>query len=233
MNLTAIITIIEGENSDFKSVIADLEASNEESKEQIEQLKEGIIKLTQQNDELNTSNENLVSILTFLKQTGTDLNTTVDELTKFLGNEINQNAVLVLMSLEISYQNVYKYWTVPGIFEDLFGEKSWILDRNSPIGVNDYPKLMEYLKDHVSSEVCADISDFENFLVNDPIIGYNGGDPPVDISFRSMQSGVERYFASLMDYYFSFDDNGVSKHQWMEAEYDCRNLAEEQRFRWS
>lgn len=232
LNLTATINIIEGQNSNYQAVISDLEATNEESKRQIGLLEEGLIQLKEQNDELDASNENLVSILTFMTQTGIDLNTTIDELTDFLGNEINQNAILVLMSLEISYQNVYKYWTVPGIFEDLFGKKSWIVDKDSPIGDADYKELMEYLEEHVSSEVCADIEDFEKFLTTDPVIGYNGVAPPVNISFRSIQSGIERYFSSLTNYYFSFAVDGVPKQQWMEAEYDCQNLADEQRFTW-
>ena len=46
-------------------------------------------------------------------------NLDLDELTDYLGREIDDNSALVLLSLQHSYQNVYSYWTARGIFSDL------------------------------------------------------------------------------------------------------------------
>ncbi len=89
---------------------------------------------------------------------------------------------------------------------------------------------MEYIDEYVASEVCASKEDFQHFLVNDPVIGYSGSSPPVNISFRAIRSGVERYFSAIMDHYFSGDR--VSKLQWLTAEFDCQNLPVELRYIW-
>jgi hypothetical protein len=189
--------------------------------------------LKTQNDELDNINKELTLIHAFFIQTGIDIDSTLEQLTGYLSNEINDNMVLVLLSLEHSYQNVFKYWTARGSFDSRFGEKSWIQDKDSPIGSNDYEKFMEFVDEHVVSELCADRTDFENFLATDPVVGYDGFAPPVNLSFHSIRGGVERYFAALMDHYFSFTGNGVSKIQWMEANFDCVNLPTDVRFIWS
>lgn len=231
-NLTDTVNALENQNINYASEIKNLQKSNEQSRQQIQRLENELAELEEQNSELDKNNENLVSILTFMTQTGIDLNTTIDDLTGYLGKEINENTVLVLLSLEHSYQNVFTYWTATGLFDDLFERKSWYLDKNSPIDSNDYEKLMQYIDEYVASEVCANRENFETFLVNDPILGYDGQLPPVDVSFKSIRSAVERYFSSLMNHYFSFDDDGVSKLQWMEAMFDCKNLPEDLRYVW-
>ena len=168
-----------------------------------------------------------------MTETGVDMNITIDVLTDYLGNEINSNTVLVLLSLEHSYQNVYSYWTASGLFDDLFDKKSWMIDKDLPIGANEYQPLMDYIDEYVISELCANRTDFEYFLANDSALGSNGVVPPVDLTFRSIRSGIERYFSSLIAHYFSFDGSGVSKLNWMEASYGCENLAAEQHFIWS
>ncbi len=238
LNLTSTIDILESQNSNFTTFIDSLHRTNNQSRLQIERLVDELTELEAQNNELDKNNENLVSILTFMTQTGIDLNTTIDDLTGYLGQEITENTVLVLLSLEHSYQNIYKYWTATGLFDDLFGKKVWFENRNAnePIGSSsEYETLMEFIDEYIITEVCANRQDFENFLVNDPVVGYDGEDvPPVNISFRSIRSAIERYFSSLMKHYFSFDDNeGVSKIQWMEAMFDCKNLPAELRYKWS
>lgn len=233
IQLNDTVHLIESQNALYYETVVDLEKSNELSARQIERLETELSSLEEQNKELGTNNDNLVSILTFMTQTGIDLNTTVEELTGYLGKEIDENSVLVLLSLEHSYQNIYMYWTSAGIFDNLFSSKEWMDFKDKPIGRDDYVELIEYIDENVISDVCANREDFEKFLANDPVVGYNGSVPPVDISFRSIRSGVERYFSALINYYFKFDGTGLSKLEWMEAKFKCRNIPVNRRFTWN
>jgi hypothetical protein len=233
LDLTEAVTALEEQNSNYNENIDELELANDQANAALDQLQNELSVIKEQNTELDKNNNHLESILAFLTQTGIDLDTTVDELTIYLSNEIDENSGLVLLSLEHSYQNVYKYWTATGIFDNLFENKSWFQNKDLPLGSDEYTALMDYIEEFIISEVCADQSDFENFLVNDPVIDYSGSSPPVNISFRSLRAGIERYFTALMNHYFSINENGLAKKVWVEAEFDCKNLAPSKLFTWS
>ena len=125
LDLTGAVTALEEQNSNYNENIDELELANDQANAALDQLQNELSVIKEQNTELDKNNNHLESILAFLTQTGIDLDTTVDELTIYLSNEIDENSGLVLLSLEHSYQNVYKYWTATGIFDNLFENKSW------------------------------------------------------------------------------------------------------------
>ena len=209
-----------------------LNATNVILSSEVNALEAHLLEMQTQNELLSKNNEDLSSILTFLNQAGLDLNATVKGIEEYLSEEIAENNALVLKDMELSYQNVYFYWLCTSSFEDIFGDESWMSDKNEAIGAADYDTVIEFVHDNVLAEICASKSDFENFLLSDDYIGYQGSSPPVNISFNTLKSAIERYSTMMIEYYFPSDDSGLSKSDWTNARYDCKNIPTEKRYVW-
>jgi hypothetical protein len=220
--------MLEEERENFDEIISNLGVEVNNLNNEVDDLHTQLEALKAQNELLASSNSNLTSTLTFLTQAGIDLNNTVEGISGYLAGEIDENTDIVLRDLELSYQNVYSYWTCSGLFQDKFGGKSWMDDQTLEVGSNDYPELAEYVDEYVLTEICADENDFELFLTTDTIIAYFGPAPPENISFAEFLSGVERYSTMMMEHYF---DGGLSREDWSEAQFDCKNLPTEHLFR--
>ncbi len=233
-NLDDTIESLEREKESYKKIAENLESSNVDLVDRVESLEEQLSGIEEQNDSLSKHNEDLRSIITFLNQAGLDLNATVEGVADYLADEISENEQLVMRDLELSYENVYLYWRCATSFEFIYSNKPWMLDRDTAIGENDYDDVMEFIDEHVLTETCASKSDFVNFLVNDKFINYKGDNPPVEISFNTLESGVERYSTMMMQHYFSNDDNnGLTEEDWNTARYDCQNIPIDERYVWA
>ncbi len=233
-NLDNTIENLQKEKDSYKAIAENLESSNVDLVDRVKSLEEQLSGIEEQNDSLSQHNEDLRSIITFLNQAGLDLNATVEGVADYLAEEISENVGLVMRDLELSYENVYFYWRCATSFDFLYGTKPWMLDRDMAIGENDYGDVMEFIDEHVLTETCASKSDFVNFLVNDDFINYAGSSPPVDISFNTLESGVERYSTMMMQHYFSNDDsNGLTEEDWNTADYDCQNIPTDKRYIWT
>ena len=219
---------LEEEREQFEEIISILDVQVDILNNDVDELQIQLEALKAQNELLTSSNSNLTSILTFLTQAGIDLNNTVEGISGYLAGEITENTNIVLRDLELSYQNVYSYWTCAGLFEDTFGQKPWMVNHQLEVGSSDFPDLAAYVDEYVLTDICADENDFELFLTTDSIIAYFGPTPPVDISFAAFSSGIERYSTMMMEYYF---EGGLTEEDWLEAQFDCRNLPSAKHFR--
>jgi hypothetical protein len=234
-------------NEDLKSTLKDLEEEKEEYIEITDALEKSNILLSEeknsledqlqemqsQNNILAQHNEDLQSILEFLNQAGLNLNTTMQAISEYLADEIDENSGLVLLDLEMHYEKVFSYWMCTSSFEEVYSDKTWMLNKNSAIGADDYGSVIEFVDDHVFGDLCASKTDFENFIVSDSLINYQGSIPPVEISLNTLTSSIERYSTMMIEYYFPSDGNGLSKSDWAQYLYDCSNIPPEKRYTWS
>lgn len=226
---------LEEEQEKYIAITEAFESSNILLASEVNNLEAQVAEMQSQNEILSKHNADLQSILEFLNQAGLDLNATTQAISDYLVEEITENSALILRDLELSYQNVYLYWICTSTFEfeDDFISKAWMINRNAAIGEDDYDTVMDFVDDHVFGDICASIADFENFLVSDQYIDYQGSIPPVDISLNTLTSGIERYSTMMIEYYFPPDANGLSASDWTNYRYDCSNIPSEQRYVWS
>lgn len=229
--LADIIVENEEQSNELFQVLETLKATNENIMMQVEDFDKTVVELEAQNMELINSNNDLRSSIGFLDQAGININATSDMFLDYLVDEIDANTDLVLRSLELSYQDTYSFWTCIGLFDDIFKEKEWVVDAYRPIGESGYTSIINYIDTYVLTKVCANRTDFELFLSEDQVIGNDGFMPNTDITYRALLSGVERYSTMLIDYRFSFQDDGLNKTDWILADFDCRYLPIEKSFR--
>lgn len=220
------------QRKELMDTIEDLEDPNFYIHTLIEDLNNQIADCDVQNSELKRQNNDLLTMMSYMNESHLNFNTTVEGVSRYLADEINENRALLLKSLQLYYQDAYTFWSCRGLFNDLFGTKEWFIDMNLPIGHSEYLTLTQYMDDNIWFELCVDRIDFKDFLSKDPVIAYNGSSPPVNISYSSLKSGVERYSTQLVDYQFSFEKGGPNHTTWMLAEYNCRNLPDEMQFQW-
>ena len=224
---------LEEEKEMYVEITEALEKSNLLLSTKISDFKEQLLETQLQNQMLSENNEELRSIVGFLNQAGLDLNATAQGIAAYLVEEITENSALVLRDLELSYQNVYFYWMCRSSFEDVFSSKAWMANKNRAIGQDDYGTMIQFVDDNVLGNICANKADFENFLVSDKYIDYEGTIPPVDISLNILKSGVERYATKMMEYYFSYDNSGLTASDWTEYRYRCENIPYGRRYTWT
>jgi len=217
----------------YRQITQSLNSTTEHLGSDIESLQHEVDEMQTQNKILATNNAELRSILTFLNQAGIDLNSTVQTIEDYLAEEIIENGNLVLRDLELSYQNIYFYWLCTSSFEDIFGSKAWMTNKNQAIGISDYTSALQFVNINVLQKLCASKNDFENFVVSDNYIGYQGQSPPTQISFNTLNSAIERYSTKLIAHYFpSEEDNGLTATDWKEAKYECKNIPNAKRYVW-
>jgi len=230
--LAGIVIENEEQSNDLSKVLDDLVATNQNMMIQGEEFDKTVIELETQNMELINSNNDLRASIVFLDQAGINMNASSQAFFDYLVDEIDSNTELVLRSLELSYQDTYSFWTCIGLFDDIFKEEDWVVDAYRPIGESGYTSIMNYIDTYVLTKICANRSDFELYLSNDLVFGYDGSVPNTNITYSALLSGIERYSTELVDYHFSFQNDGLNKTDWILADFDCRHLPAEKIFRW-
>lgn len=236
-NLNTELELVTGdlqqERESYEQITQSLNSTTTNLGSDIKSLKNQLGEMQIQNELLSTGNSDLRSILAFLNQAGIDLNSTVQTIEDYLAEEIVENSALVLRDVELSYQNIYFYWLCTSSFEDVFGYKPWMTNRNEAIGADDYTSVIQFVNVNVLQKICASKSDFENFMISDNYIGYQGQSPPTEISFNTLKSGIERYSTKLIAFNFpSKDGPGLTVTDWAKASYECKNIPSESRYVW-
>lgn len=170
--------------------------------------------LTSENERLESLNNDLVKIVTFLNETSLGLDNSLQQVSAFLADQITVNQVLVLASLENTYRQKVQTWDCD--YRDHFAEESFGQDFN--VLISNITQVVDYIDERVLSEICLNKSDFQQYLRAEFPEGLN--------SFRLMR-GVNDYALSALNYYFpQANQTGVSPDDWADASYDCQKLQE-------
>eukprot|EP00934_Nitzschia_sp_Nitz4_P007622 Nitzschia sp. Nitz4//scaffold10_size219509//133703//134911//NITZ4_001439-RA/size219509-processed-gene-0.340-mRNA-1//-1//CDS//3329532953//7612//frame0 len=168
--------------------------------------------LASENDRLESLNNDLVTIVSFLNETSLDIDESLQQVTEFLADQIIANSVLLAESLENTYRQQIQNWDCD--YRDYFREEPY--GENYTMVITDLPTVLSYVDDRVLSDMCLDVDDFEAYLVNtyaDSITSYR------------LIAGVTEYTTRALTYYFpDVDETGVTPQEWADASYSCRNL---------
>jgi hypothetical protein len=161
---------------------------------------------------LESLNNDLVTVVSFLNETSLGLDNSLQQITGFLADQIAANQVLVSESLENTYRQRVQSWDCD--YRDHFREEPFAGNFN--ISITDLSGVVEYVNERVLSEICLDESDFEQFLLGEYPDGIN--------SFRLIR-GVSMYTTNALDFYFpEAGETGITPAVWAEASYDCQKL---------
>lgn len=190
-----------------------------EQNETLIQLQETLADFVSENDRLEELNLDLFTIVTFLNETAVGLDDSLQQITKFLAEQIVANQVLVLGSLENTYRQRISSWDCD--YRDIFREEAFGTDFSAPI--TDIDSVIVYVEERVLSELCLDASDFELYLTSTYAEDLN--------SFRLVR-GVLEYTTEALDFYFpETDEEGLTAADWADASFTCDNLP--QQYLWS
>jgi uncharacterized protein YlxW (UPF0749 family) len=212
--------------SEETSQLAD---SNEQLNETIGNLEVTLDGFELENNRLKELNTNLATVASFLNETASGLNATFDTLATFLADQITINRVLVLETLQNTYQQRLTSWDCD--FKDAFRDRDFVNDGIIPVGADDYPAVVAYVDEQLLTELCLDQADFEQYL--DSVVVQSNVVPPVSTSVNQLISGVQTYTNLAIDYYFpdnGDEPGGLTEENWSEASFSCDNLAVELRF---
>ena len=106
---------------------------------------------------------------------------------------------------------------------DQFALEAFASDDNLAIPSDVINDVMDYVDERVLSDLCLDMDDFQNFLSD-----RYGNE---DITTNRLVTSVQRYTWSALDYYFPEDgETGLTDEDWATADYECGNLATEQKY---
>lgn len=215
-------------NSQLNRTAAELEETNIELRFtadrlefSVENLNNTVFDLEQVNRDLTAENvryaelnAELTTILDFLNETAENLNESYEAIVSFLAEQITANRVLVLLSLENTYDQQLMNWDCA--FRDVFRGQAFITNEDIPIG-DDLPAVLTHVEEEILSEICIDTDDFEAFLNTRYSLG--------SLTVNQLYQGVAVYVLAVMNYYFPDDgEPGLTPDDWAQAEYRCSNV---------
>ena len=128
-------------NQQLNESIAELQGINQD-------LRSSVTDLQKENDRLQKLNDNLESIVGFLNETSAVIGETLDDVTEYLAEQITVNRVIVLETLENTFQQDMNNWDCA--YRDIFRSEPFVADENAPIGLNSLPAVLNYVQDRVS-----------------------------------------------------------------------------------
>lgn len=170
--------------------------------------------MAQENQRLQTLNSNLEILVGFLNETSGEITETLEGITEFLAEQIVGNRQLLLENLQNSFSSQINSWDCA--FRDTFRGESFILDEDSPIGIN-VGEVLAHVEDRILSEFCVDRVDFENYLERRYGL--------LDMTTNQWYQGVAIYTNDVLNYYFPDPGRpGLTPNDWAEADYDCVNV---------
>ena len=214
-------------NTVFAELNAQLSTQNQAYAEMNSQLNQ-----TQQ--ELSALNQDLVSIVSFLNDTSSNLQRNFGSLLDFLAEKIGVNRFLVLEATKNTYLQRIQNWDCG--YRDYFFTHNFVRNGNLPIqddGTNnttDVSDVLAYVDDQLLSSVCLNRTDLEFYLAT--TVSSLG-----TITSNELIQGVSRYVTLAMEYDFpglkatGGGEDSIRSEEWEEAAYQCSNLARP--FLWS
>lgn len=134
-------------NNQLNQTVGELQVINQELNHTATRLETSVDELERENDRLETLNNNLEDIVGFLNETTAEIGETLDDVTAYLAEQITVNRVIVLETLENTYQQDMQNWDCA--FRDIFRDRHFVADENIPIGMSDIPAVLDYVEDRV------------------------------------------------------------------------------------
>jgi len=184
--------------------------------------------LNETKQELAALNQDLMTVVSFLNDTSTDIQRNLESWVDFLAEQIDVNRLLVLEILKNTYQQRIQNWDCG--YRDYFLTETFVRDGDIPIQTSSLlPLVLGYVEDHVLLRLCLDLVNLEAYLQT-TVSDFDG------ITSNELIQGVSRFSSLAMSYYFPNaapvmgNEEAISSEEWAEASYQCSNL--ERPFRW-
>jgi hypothetical protein len=176
---------------------------------------------------LSSINDDLSRIISYLNNTG-KYGMSFDAIRSELASQILSNQVLLYQDIHSNYDD--KLSNIPCNFRTAFAAQSWMTNMSKPIdSTSDYIKVKSYLNGYYFSPVCANMTDFEKFLLLDPNFGYNGTNVTVNV----LNTAMNIYFGQLLLYYFpvsGISGPALTLNDWITANFTCVSLPASKKF---
>uniref|UniRef100_A0A7S4VZN5 Uncharacterized protein n=1 Tax=Ditylum brightwellii TaxID=49249 RepID=A0A7S4VZN5_9STRA len=224
-------------NDDLNEQIQNLTSVNNKLNATNQELKEEIADLAAQNEELDKLLEDLSDIVSFINDTSLELNSSLTVIADELAAQVQENREILVGEVAERYRQAVNPTTFECAYDARFGNEVWGKDKDLPIEANgdleDYNEVIAYTNERILTEVCADQSDFEQFLATSDELEYSpsGSVPPVNITSNQLLVGESLYTSALLDYYFpDAGEDGLTTADWVNASYSCEGLQPSQRF---
>jgi hypothetical protein len=223
-NLTSSISSFQYLTSILRFEVGSISQKNIELNQTIAALQDVKETLEVNNEYYRQLNANLSTVVSFLNATSNFIGGTYDSIVSYLSSTIIVNRNLVLNQLYLTMRQIVNNWRC-GI-KDTFLE-AWVDDTNTPIGIDSYLDVLNFINTTVFSQLCISLSDFELFLGNK----YASLAAPSDISLSQLSSGLNVYTTAAFKYYFPGEgQKGLIAASWDQANFKCTNLPSSLRF---
>jgi len=200
---------LEEQNNVYKDLNKQLETTSKA-------LNSSVVELTVQVDELEMVNKDLQSVSDFLNETAGQLGQTVDEISDFLGKQIEANKALVLGNLENTMKQRIMGWDCS--YGNLFASRDWGSNFDIAISAQDWDEVLGYVNENVLEETCLSLSDFEDYFTANSVQWPKWNS-------KNLISAVSAYSTAALDWYFPEEgETGLTHTDWAAASYDCQQL---------
>ena len=174
-------------------------------------LKQTLNGFSKENDRLEQFNTNLMDGLSYLNTTlAQGIDTSLEEITLVLGKQVQQQQILTIKQLEISYRQIIENWDCN--YNVVFNNQEFGSNYNIPIpitstdtntdinSINILPlDVRDYIQERVLSKLCLNIDDFSNYLNNQ----YSNTDGTIIITSNQLIRSTVLYANEALNYYFS------------------------------
>lgn len=159
------------------------------------------------NGNLKKLNNDLVSVVSFLEDTSAGLDSSLQDTTEFLANQIDTANQRALNSLESEYRTRIIQWDCD--YRDSFREYTWGNDYEVAIPSSEINLAVDYVGRQVLDEVCLSTTNFEDFLRTN----YS------PITSNRIITAITIYADEGLEWLFNLDTN-----IWEDASFNCENL---------
>lgn len=191
--------------------------------ENVEDLKSEVDRFVNKTERLEKLNDELQNIVSFINETKSDVDQTMEAVTEYLSDQIVAYRSVATKTLKNTFIQRADLWDCA--FADHFRDQGFASNGNTPIPANMLDEVFEYVGERVLEESCLSLNDFKDFLnIKFPT------DPP--FSKNHIVSGIAQYTYLAYDYYFpdKGEAGGLIEEDWALAGYDCEGLPQDKRF---
>lgn len=228
-NLTESVNNLTVQNTQLTKNVQNLTAENQRLETSIDNLGGQVTNFTNQVQHLQRLNDDLVTIVSFVNETGNDSSRTLSQVSGELARQITENRRILLQTKENTYKQLISNFECR--FDSRFSSSAFVRNKEIPIGPSEYPDVISWTNETYLSEVCANMTDFELFLATNQEIGYGDNPPPVNIKSNQLIVGHYLYNTALLNHYFpDAGEPGLTINDWTAANYSCDNLPSNKKF---
>ncbi len=178
-------------------------------------------------EEFQEENERFRTIVSFLEEEADGVQHSYDELAQALADTILRKSTLAEIGVKERMKAELAGWECG--LRTAFGNQQFTENVNLPIGYVYYDDVIKYVDNRLFDDFCVNSFEFEQFLKENII---DEGDSVWTINLSDFTRGVNIYISGALNYYFpdEHDTNGLDNEVWDEANYQCSNLSQDQRY---